>query len=59
MRFEYDKEVNALYIYVREIADGAVARQIENSKRASTSTPTRRDARSVWSSSTSKTSASG
>ncbi len=29
MRFEYDKEVNALYIYVREIADGAVARQIE------------------------------
>jgi uncharacterized protein YuzE len=30
MRFEDDKEVNALYIYVREIADGAaVARQIE------------------------------
>lgn len=29
MRFEYDKEVNALYIYIREIPDGAVARQIE------------------------------
>ena len=29
MRFEYDKEVGALYIYVREIAEGAVARQIE------------------------------
>jgi uncharacterized protein YuzE len=28
-RFEYDREVNALYIYVREIPDGAVARQIE------------------------------
>jgi len=29
MRFEYDREVGALYIYVREIAEGAVARQIE------------------------------
>jgi uncharacterized protein YuzE len=29
MRFEYDREVNALYIYVREIPDGAVVRQIE------------------------------
>ncbi len=29
MRFEYDKEVNALYIYVRDIPDGAVARNIE------------------------------
>jgi uncharacterized protein YuzE len=29
MRFEYDKEVNALYIYLREIPDGAVARNIE------------------------------
>ena len=29
MRFEYDREVNALYIYLREIQDGAVARQIE------------------------------
>jgi uncharacterized protein YuzE len=30
MRFEYDREVNALYIYVREIPDGAaVARQLE------------------------------
>lgn len=29
MRFEYDEEVNALYIYIREIPDGAVARQIE------------------------------
>jgi uncharacterized protein YuzE len=29
MRFEYDREVNALYIYIREIGDGAVARQIE------------------------------
>jgi uncharacterized protein YuzE len=29
MRFEYDKEVNTLYIYVREIPDGAVARNIE------------------------------
>jgi uncharacterized protein YuzE len=28
-RFEYDIEVNALYIYVREIPAGAVARQIE------------------------------
>jgi uncharacterized protein YuzE len=26
MRFEYDKEAGALYIYVREIPDGAVAR---------------------------------
>jgi uncharacterized protein YuzE len=32
MRFEYDREVNALYIYVREIPDGAVARQIELQK---------------------------
>lgn len=29
MRFEYDEEVNALYIYVREIPAGAVARQVE------------------------------
>jgi uncharacterized protein YuzE len=29
MRFEYDTGVNALYIYVREIPDGAAARQIE------------------------------
>lgn len=29
MRFEYDKDVNALYIYIRDIPDGAVARQIE------------------------------
>lgn len=29
MRFEYDKEVGALYIYVREVPDGAVARNIE------------------------------
>ncbi len=29
MRFEYDKDVNALYIYVREIPVGAVARNIE------------------------------
>lgn len=29
MRFEYDKDVNALYIYLREIPDGAVARNIE------------------------------
>ena len=29
MRFEYDREVNALYIYLREIPDGAVKRQIE------------------------------
>jgi uncharacterized protein YuzE len=29
VRFEYDREVGALYIYVREIPDGAVARQIE------------------------------
>ncbi len=26
LRFEHDTEVNALYIYFREIADGAVAR---------------------------------
>ena len=29
MRFEYDKEVNALYIYLREIPEGGVVRQIE------------------------------
>ena len=29
MRFEYDREVNALYIYLRDIPGGAVARQIE------------------------------
>jgi uncharacterized protein YuzE len=29
MRFELDTEVNALYIYFREIAPGAVARTIE------------------------------
>lgn len=29
LRFEYDEEVNALYIYIREIPNGAVARQIE------------------------------
>lgn len=29
MRFEYDKEANALYIYLRKIPDGAVARNIE------------------------------
>ena len=29
MRFEYDREVNALYIYLREIPKGAVARQVE------------------------------
>lgn len=29
LRFEYDQEVNALYIYIRDIPDGAVARQIE------------------------------
>ena len=29
LRFEYDEEVNALYIYTRDIPDGAVARQIE------------------------------
>ena len=29
MRFEYDREVNALYIYLRPIPEGAVARQVE------------------------------
>lgn len=29
VRFEYDEGVNALYIYVREIPPGAVARQVE------------------------------
>jgi uncharacterized protein YuzE len=29
MRFECDREVGAFYIYVREIPEGAVARQIE------------------------------
>lgn len=29
MRFELDTEVNALYIYFREIPDGAVARTVE------------------------------
>ena len=29
MRFEYDREVGAFYIYVRDFPDGAVARQIE------------------------------
>lgn len=29
MRFEHDKEVNALYIYIREIPAGGVARTIE------------------------------
>ena len=29
VRFEYDNEANALYIYTREIPDGAVRRQIE------------------------------
>jgi uncharacterized protein YuzE len=29
MRFEYDSEVNALYIYFREIKPGGVARTIE------------------------------
>jgi uncharacterized protein YuzE len=29
MRFEYDKGVNALYIYFREIPDGAVVHNIE------------------------------
>jgi uncharacterized protein YuzE len=29
MRFEYDKEANALYIYLREIEPGGVARTIE------------------------------
>lgn len=29
VRFEYDREVNALYIYLRDIPDGAVARNIE------------------------------
>lgn len=29
MRFELDSEVNALYIYLREIPDGAVARTVE------------------------------
>ncbi len=29
MRFELDREVNALYIYFREIPDGGVARTVE------------------------------
>jgi uncharacterized protein YuzE len=29
MRFELDSEVNALYIYFREIPDGAVAQTVE------------------------------
>ncbi|WP_047866453.1 DUF2283 domain-containing protein [Rubrobacter aplysinae] len=29
MRFELDSEVNALYIYFREIPDGAVTRTVE------------------------------
>lgn len=29
MRFEYDGEVNALYIYFREVSPGGVARTIE------------------------------
>ena len=28
-RFEYDREANALYLYLREIPDGAVARTVE------------------------------
>ena len=28
-RYEYDREVNALYICLREIPDGAATRQIE------------------------------
>ena len=29
MRIEYDREADALYVYAREIPDGAFARQIE------------------------------
>ena len=29
LRFEHDREVNTLYIYLREIPDGGVARTIE------------------------------